>query len=273
MRKIGLEESQAVSLGILKRVADICDKKGLKYSLAYGTLLGAIRHKDFIPWDDDIDIWMPRPDYELLLSYSETHAEELAPLQVFNQKTCSKYPYMITRISDSRYVLDVKNEANYGIGVFIDIYVLDGFGSDLLQAQKMASIAKKNASLLFLATRLYYHFGTTKGFKKRLLKMPAFIYAKLRGKKFFIQNIEALIAQNDYNSSDYIGCICWCVNEVREIFKKNQFENLQKCKFGRYEFNIISDYDIILRQIYNDYMQLPPLEDRIPHHLYDTYEK
>lgn len=78
-----LEDIKKISLDILKKVAKICDDNGFRYVLAYGTLIGAIRHHGFIPWDDDIDIQMPRPDYERFLTYMETHKEGVGNLRSF----------------------------------------------------------------------------------------------------------------------------------------------------------------------------------------------
>lgn len=133
-KELTLQEIQQASFEILKKIKEICDKEGFRYVLTWGTLIGAIRHKGFIPWDDDIDIMMPRPDHDKLMNYMSEHKDELKPLEVFNNDTCPNYPYMLTRISDSRYILDVDNEDDFGIGVFIDIYVEDGAGNSKEEA-------------------------------------------------------------------------------------------------------------------------------------------
>ena len=273
MKELSLRENQLAALEILKKVASICDREGFKYFLAYGTLIGTIRHNGFIPWDDDLDIWMPRPDYEKFLSYFEEHKEELMPLMAFNQRTCSQYPYMITRISDTKYWLDVVNEKNYGIGTFIDIYVLDGIGSDLKKAKKIGRKAKVYSSFLFQATRVKFQMGITKGLKKRVLKFPVYCYAKLRGKQYFINKLQGLVDRNSYEDSNYIGVISWCVNDEREIMQKDWYKNVLRHKFEDADFNIPGGYDKILTQIYKNYMQKPPEKDRVPHHLYRTFKK
>lgn len=273
MKELSLREDQLAAFEILKEVAKICDKEGFTYYLAYGTLIGAIRHHGFIPWDDDIDIWMPRPDYERFLNYFEINKDELQPLAAFNQKTCKDYPYMITRISDTRYWLDVTNEKNYGIGTFIDIYVLDGIGSDYNEAKRIALAAKRYSSFLFQSTREKFQIGITKGIKKRLLKFPVYCYAKLRGKLYFINKLQGLVDRNRYEDSKYVGVISWCVNDMREVMDKSWYSETVRWKFEDCEFAIPGGYDKILKQIYRDYMQLPPEKDRLPHHLYKTYKK
>ena len=110
MRQLSVKESQDISLEILKVIADICDKNSLRYSLIYGTLLGAIRHNGFIPWDDDVDIMMPRPDYEKLLKYLKMHISDYDYLRVFNREECKEYPYILTRVSDDRYFIEINCE-------------------------------------------------------------------------------------------------------------------------------------------------------------------
>lgn len=276
MQELNLQEIQQASLQIMKRVAAICEEQHLRYSLAYGTLLGAVRHKGFIPWDDDLDIMMPRPDYERFLVYMREHQEEIRPLEVLNMQTRKNYPYIITRISDSQYKLKVKNERNYGLGCFIDIYVVDGIG----QTPESGANAIRNTmdypSLIFLATRKYFHFGNTKGWKKRMKKIPAFAYTHLMGKRFFVNKLNKRLAKMDYEHSRYVGIAAWGErpkNPARKVMLKEWVEDTILAPFEDAEFRISSHYDEVLRLNYGDYMQLPPEEDRIQHHLYKAYKK
>lgn len=268
-----MQDIQAVSLEILKKVADICEEQHLAYFLAYGTLIGAVRHRDYIPWDDDVDIMMPRPDYEKLLAYFRENATALAPLRMMNDMTVGDYPYMISRVSDSRYKLDVKNEKLYGIGVFIDIYPLDGLGNDREEARKLIEQGKDLSSLIFLSTRKYFHKGNTKTWAKTLLKVPAFAYAKMRGKKYFARKSLALAGKHRYEDSRYVGCVIWPTYRERDIYDKDLFTETVMVDFGKYQFRAPKRYDEILAQVYHDYMKLPPEKDRVAHHLYSAYKK
>lgn len=268
-----MKEIQHVSLEILKKITDLCDNHGFKYFLAYGTLIGAIRHKGYIPWDDDVDIMMPRPEYERFLAYFASHKGELDYLEIFNQDTNKKYPYVLSRVSDSRYSIDVKNERNCGLGVFIDIYPLDGIGHSESEALMHLKKTTKYPSLIFLATRIYYHFGITKGWKKRLIKFPAFIYTHLFGKKYFMRKLASLLEKYKYEECEYVGAAAWCTQPQKNVYKKEWCEDLIKVPFECYEFNIPRQYDEMLKVTYGDYMKLPPEKDRIYHHMYKAYKK
>lgn len=265
-------EIQKVSLEILKQIDTICSQLNLKYCLAYGTLIGAIRHKGFIPWDDDIDILMPRPDYEKFKSYIISHLEELYPLKLFDS-SIPNYPYLLPRLSNNDYTIVVENEKPYGMGIFIDIYVLDGIGDSFEEAWNFIKRTSKYPRLIFLSTRKHYSFGGTKGFFKRIIKVPAFYFAKIMGKEFFEKRLMKMIDTTSYDKNKYVGCAIWCERPKWAIIKKEIVENPIDALFENYSFKIPRDYDSQLRQWYGDYMLLPPEKDRIYHHLYKAYKK
>lgn len=274
MEKLSMRDVQLASLEILKKVDQVCEKLNLKYFLAYGTLIGAIRHKGFIPWDDDIDIMMPRADYDVLVEYFISHHEELKPFEVINPKVNAKCPYTISRISDSRYSLDVDNEEPYGIGVFIDIYPLDGAGKTVSEYTKLKNKTSRLASLCFLSSKKAVKRENTKSIMKYIIKYPAFIFAKLLGRDFFIQKLYQIASECKYDKSDYVGCIIWASDDgLRGIFKKEWFNEVIETEFEGCKFKIPKDYDKILTHCYGNYMQLPQEKDRIAHHYYDAYKK
>ena len=269
---MNMKEIQNVSLEILKKVADICDKEGLKYSLAWGTLIGAVRHHGYIPWDDDVDIQMPRPDYEKLKAYFVNHSDELYPLCLFDDSV-KDYPYLLARVSNDDYVIETSNEKSCGMGIFIDIYILDGIADSFDEAWRFASKTCKYPRLIFLATRKHYHFGTTKGFFKRILKMFVFGYAKLMGKNYFVKKLMGMIDTDAYGKKEYVGCVTWCERPKYAVIKRTEFEDMIDFQFEKYKFKGPRAYDKYLRQWYDDYMQLPPEKDRIYQHLYKAYKK
>lgn len=272
MRQLSVGESQQIALEVLKTVADICEEQSLRYYLIYGTLIGAIRHKGFIPWDDDIDIMMPRPDYNKLLEYLDKNIDKYPNLRVFNHDVCKEYPYMITRISDQRYKIIMDNEKEYGMGLFIDIYPYDGLGNTPEEALKYGMKGDRLSSLCYQATRERYAIETTTSTLRKIMKLPVFLYAKMRGKDVFQKKLKALENNLDYDSSEYIGCVVWLSGGMKDIFPRKWFEEYEVVPFDKYEFRIPKNYDEMLRKIYGDYMQLPPEKDQVGHHNYSVIE-
>lgn len=270
---LSLKEIQQTSLEVLKVIHNVCEKKGFRYFLYNGTLLGAIRHKAIIPWDDDIDIAMPRPDYIKFCQYCKEHSEELKPFKLYNLDTVEGYPYMISRMSDDRYKLEVENEKDYGIGLFVDIYPFDGLGNDYESAFKTMTRLRKYPRLIFLSTRLYYHFGITKGWGKRFLKIGAFCFAKLVGKEYFMKRMMSMVDTDAYETSRYIGCAVWGSGSKVCIWDKQKLGELTFVDFENGKFRSFAEYDYFLTTRFGDYMKLPPEEERVPHHLYKAYKK
>ena len=267
-----MKDIQAVSLEILKKIADLCDKLNLRYSLAWGTLIGAIRHKGFIPWDDDIDIQMPRPDYEKLKQYFTSHPDDVKPLQLFDTDV-KDYPYLLSRISNCDYIIETDNEKQCGMGIFVDIYVVDGIANSFDEAWEYASKTCKYPRLIFLATRNRLVLWTTKGLLRKMVKIPMYYYAKLMGKRYFEDKLMSMIDKDSYDKKDYVGCISWCERPRYAVMKRSEFEDVIDLQFEQYKFKGPREYDKYLRQWYGDYMQLPPEKDRIYQHLYKAYRK
>lgn len=273
MNELTIKEIQEISLEILYTVSIICEEQKLRYALIYGTLIGAIRHHGYIPWDDDVDIMMPRPDYDKLLVFLKHHLHEYPHLQVFNREECPEYPYMITRISDDRYILDMANEKPFGMGVFIDIYPYDGLGKTKKEAVKYGLKGDRLSSLCYQATRKRFAIETTTSTVRKVLKFPAHLYAKMRGKDYFQDKLERLARIKDYDASEYVGCVIWLSGGKKDIFPRKWFDETIMMPFDKYEFRIPKNYDAVLRHGYGDYMQLPPEKDRIGHHFYKVYKK
>lgn len=131
MKFLELSEIHQVTIGVVKKIIDICKNQNIKYFVMYGSLIGAVRHKGFIPWDDDFDIIMLRPEYERFMNYCYTHKEELKPYQLINRYTNENYPFNISRFCDCRYeMIRDDGEENAGMGIFVDIYPFDGLGNN-----------------------------------------------------------------------------------------------------------------------------------------------
>lgn len=273
MEELNVKETQKISLELLHTIADICEMKGLRYYLMYGTLIGAIRHKGYIPWDDDTDIMMPRPDYDALLEYLYKNINKYPNLEVFNHDVNKDYPYMITRISDNRYITYALNEKSYGLGVFIDIYPFDGLGNGKKEALRYGLKGDRLSSICYQATRKHFAIETTTEPLRKIIKYPFFIFSKLVGKDRVQDKLESLARRKRYDNSEYVGCVVWLSGGMKDIFKKEWFDSYIMAQFENYKFRIPKDYDAVLRHMYGNYLCLPPKKDRIGHHNYKSYKK
>ena len=266
-------QDQQAAAEIMDKIHNICKELNLQYFLAYGTLIGAVRHGGYIPWDDDLDIMMSRPDYEKLAAYFKSNEQALKPLEFFAPDTVEAYPYMIARVSDSRYVIETDNEKDCGMGAFVDIYPMDGVGDDYEKAVKFSKNAGKYASLCFLSTRLRCVKGLTTSKLRLLIKFPAFVLAKLVGKRWFMDKLSGFSQQCDYENSQYIACVIWESGGEKAVFPKAWFAETQEADFEGRKFYIPKEYDAVLKKYYGEYMELPPEGDRIAHHFYRIYRR
>jgi len=274
---LSFRQVQLGALEVLKQLTALCDNQGWKYFLTYGSMLGAVRHKGIIPWDDDIDIMMPRPDYEALKEYFANHQEQLQPLKLFHKEAVPQYPHMIARVSDQRYHLLFDNEKDYGIGLFVDIYPLDGVGNDTAKALRLLKKTKRAASLCFLTGRKSYGADNTRSKLKLLLKFPAYCWAKLMGNRHYIRKLTKLTQTYSYEESRYIACASWPAGpkygHERDIFEKSLCNDLIQVPFEDTTVKIPAEYDHFLTKTYGEYMQCPPEDQRTTNHTYDAYKR
>lgn len=264
---LAMHEVQQIALGVLKRIAEVCEREGFRYTLAFGTLIGAIRHHGFIPWDDDIDILMPRPDYENFLTYMVKHP--LDNLKVFNHKYVKGYPLGISRICDMRYKIEGAGSDFVDMGIFVDVYPLDGLANTYEEAkQAFCYTDKSRANLLRLMGKTSDSLSL-----KNFIKNPRYylstVKLRIQGLSFIQRKLEKEACQRPFASYSYIGVSNW--NWAHIVFQRDWFNEFRRATFENHEFNIITHYDEMLREEYGDYMQLPPEEKRVYHHQYLAY--
>lgn len=269
MVPMSLEESKKDMLKILKKFEVICKRLNLRYWLLYGTLIGAIRHKGFIPWDDDLDVGMPREDYNKLLNYFANNENSVDSLYIDNyrfDKTCFFY---ISRLCDKEHVLEFPLK-NHKSGLFIDIYPLDGMGNDedknywIQNWEHIHSIQKR------LEMSCFKSFFTGKNNLHKLINFPLNLYTKIRGRGYYLNLIDLVSRKFDWNSSTYVGIPAWA-GSVR-FERREWYDRSIKVPFEDMMITVPSDYDKILTTIYGDYMKLPPEKDRHPTHDYKAYK-
>ena len=217
MQELTLKDLQQVSLELLVDVHEFCVNNNIRYSIAYGTLIGALRHKGFIPWDDDVDLMMPRPDYER-----------------FCHSFCS-----------NKFKL---------------IY----YGNDKTALAGFARVVDCNKTVYHAVRRQNHHISRNDSLWSITKTMIAPIVS-LNGLLPFwlLKKMVKMERVIDFDNALYLGQ-CSCLDDGPNQFHKEDFENYILLNFEGYKFYAISGYDHHLKQLYGDYMQLPPEDKRIP---------
>ena len=271
MRELTIEEIHKVELDALVELDRICRDNGFKYMIYYGTLLGAVRHGGFIPWDDDIDIIMPRPDFEALLTYCESHKDDLLPYRLIYFTNTPNYAYPIGRFSDTRYHVDVNGTNEYGLGLFVDIYPYDGCGNEL---KNVKSIVRKNCFIrhFLMMAGTKNPFASKYGFIISFLKRLAFPLVKKLGPVFFINIERRTIRRYSYAESKYVCPAMWLTYGEKEIVERYDIEETETILFEGTHFMCPKNPQNHLKRLYGDFKKLPPLEKQVSTHDYKAYQ-
>ncbi|MBQ8522133.1 MAG: LicD family protein [Clostridia bacterium] len=257
-----IKEIQRISLNILKYIDKICKENDIKYSLCDGTALGAIRHKGFIPWDDDIDIMMTRENYNKFLNLMDNIKDPNYKCLHFG-KDFPNYFYNFAKVVDlNTYVEEINFPRHKDMGIFVDVFPVDGIPKD-----KINKLTNKYCKL-----RMFHHFAATKKFVKSskgwMRTIPKFFmwtYCKVFGWKHFYKKSENLLKKYPLKNCDYAGI--YCEYGKKEMIPKEMFNETILVDFEDEKFPILKEYNYYLTNVYGDYMTPPPENERQAHHI------
>ena len=266
MKSMSLEETKKVELDILVSVADFCDRNGFKYFLAYGTLIGAIRHKGFIPWDDDIDLWMPRDDYNKFIEIFNEQCENRDLMVIDPETDIARHSFAKVINTKTLKIEKGVDYRNGHLGVDVDIFPLDGTPEIESDFKAWYKVLQKYYRAFLM--RICVPPKKIKSIVKRLLYL--LIYGS---KKNILKKTKLLHSRYPYSSCTFIGSIDSCFNSMKERFEKNLFEEAVLVDFEGLQFKAPKGYDTILTKLYGDYMTPPPEEKRVTHHSNNTFWK
>ncbi|MBQ7862548.1 MAG: LicD family protein [Clostridia bacterium] len=254
------EKLKIVEKEMLEHFVRICEKEDLRYFVAGGTLLGAVRHKGFIPWDDDIDVLMPRADYELFLKKAQAYLPDNLFLQSF--ETDREYPCNFAKIrnSDTTFIESTLADMKINHGVYIDIFPLDYYpkkNSRLFELKKLILTLRISADFKIDNQKL-----KTKTVRKLLkILMPDRQKAVRMKEKLF-----TAVPESDMLVSN---CGAW---GKREIFPAEWCSEYVDLTFEGVQVKAPYKYHELLSQLYGDYMKLPDEKDRVSHHYCDVID-
>ena len=271
MKELSLNEIKEIELEILKEIHQICEKENIRYALCDGTLLGAVRHGGFIPWDDDIDIMMPRKDYDAFIKYCKANQTKLKLLCV---ETDENYGYLFAKASDTNTVL-YENNANsqkIEMGVNVDIFPLDGLGDNIESAKKEFRSTSFERELVVACNWKKFFKSKTHSLIYEPIRFAFFVLSRLVSPKKLIKSLQKKFKKNDFDNSAFSACIMGSYR-LKGIFETPIYSELSEIEFEGYTFKCFKHYDEYLTSIYGDYMKLPPKEKQVSHHTYKAYKK
>lgn len=271
-KKLNNKQVKEALLDTLVYFDKICKKYDLKYTLDAGTLLGAVRHHGFIPWDDDIDVAMPYKDYKKLISFSsEINKNNRFIIHGYSKEINDKenyiYPYL--KLEDNHTIADFKMNKDQG-GAWVDIFPLNNVPANSKLYLKYIRKLRIYYRLLFIGNRRFKENQIKSGIR-------SLIYLdRNRMRDKMIKSIDKLdeLPATNYLSETIGNCMC---DTSAEVFRKKipveWFDNLAKLEFEGYKFCAISEYEKYLTMQYGDWRKLPPLEDRVNSHSFDLFRK
>ena len=258
----------AVIIDVLSVFIRICEAQGLRYFCAGGTAIGAVRHQGMIPWDDDIDVFMPRPDYDRFLALAAQSMPE--GYEVLSPYATKDYPMYFAKMCNARTTLLENERIPCVFGLYIDIFPLDGACDDVETCYREKRRFKGLMNKLE-AVSTHNSFGEYVGLltKRRewgrfAVKTVAFCCRSWL-RRWLLKQMDSIAYGHDYALSSRVVTYSGAYQR-QEIYPKAWLETPQMFAFEGLMVNLPHDYDAYLRHFFGDYMTLPPVEQRASHH-------
>ena len=265
MEMLSLPELKKIEFDLLKYFDAFCRKHKIKYFLSNGTLLGAVKYKGFIPWDDDIDVFVPREDYDKLISLFEDDDK----FQLMSFERVPSYLFPFAKLCD-RTTLKEEVGVDNGVklGVNMDVFPLDMWENDIDAAKKEVKRIRRS---IFCLTMAKLKKSDSKNVLKRFAKRLIMICSKIIGGRRFVKSIDKASRKTRAEKSNYVGCKSWCIYGEREIVPAHVFNSVIDVEFEGGVFPAPVGYDVYLKSLYGDYKKDPPPEKQKTHHGYTAY--
>lgn len=256
-----------IQLEIMDAIDTFCVNNGINYSLACGSLLGAVRHKGFIPWDDDIDIYLMRDDYKKLIQIFPDVF--LGKYKLISLERNKEYNKAYAKVYDDSTILMEFANSKPIIGVNIDIFPLDFVPEDKKIYSRYNKIRKFIISLYQVKM---IRISSHRPFYKNIILLVGKLFLLLFSSRRLAIYISNYAQVHNSTPSKYV------FETVQGLLQKNRkftksFKSYIRIPFEDRNYQVVKDYDIVLTQGYGDYMKLPPIEKRVSHHSFKAYKK
>ena len=262
-RRLSEEEIKEVELGVMDYIHNLCQKENINYSLAYGTLLGAVRHKGYIPWDDDVDISLKRDEYDKL--YQAVLRDNDPIYKVASWENDARYPYPFYRVYDARTVYEnnyIENDID--LGICVDVFPFDYYADVNKEMAKLDTYRR-------LSVYTLYGIHSKNAGLKNIIRYLLVLVFRLTRVKTWNKKMNLLSMQdNDNDSIDYL----MENKRTSTKFEKTLLDKVMDSPFEDRTYKIPEASHQILSAIYgDDFMEIPPVEKRVKHDDFVAYIK
>ena len=262
MKQVTPQETKIIQLEVLREFHNFCIAHGLNYSLCAGTLLGAIRHKGYIPWDDDIDVMMPRKDYQHLLDVYSSDKYTL-----YHYAKQSNYMLSYAKLCDNRTLVIEGDVYECGYGIDIDIFPLDYFPDSMEESVKWSNYLGRLKNIRDVKN---IKLSEKRSFWRNCSLAFLRLFASPIPMKWIVKKVDMVAQKYDDKRECYLGNM---TNGYRMKERNPKASALIDVDFEGYSFKAINNFDVYLRGLFGDYMVLPPKEKRVSTHVYTAYWK
>ncbi len=265
--KLSLDEQKNIQQELLKEIKRVCEIHNITFFLGGGTLLGAIRHKGYIPWDDDIDIMMPRKDYENLLNNFNIECNDNCKL--INYINTHDYYYPFAKIVNTKTIL-IENEYKQikDMGVYIDVFPIDFLPDNEKKIKKIMKKYRRIYKLIYMYQYNNISDVTENKVKLFLKKILLMIIKKFKLIPKILKYLDNIAIK--YKNTKKVACISGRYAE-KEVMPSSYIEDYTLVDFEGEKYKAPIGYDEYLTKHYGDYMKLPPKEKQIKEHDNEVY--
>ena len=235
-----------------------CDENNLKYIMAGGTLLGAVRHKGFIPWDDDIDLGMPRDDYNRLheLIKEKPLGERYELYSITAGNSASPFAKVVDKTTK---IISDENELHPAL--WVDVFPIDGLNT--LDEKVVNDKDKRQRRYAFLMEQASCKYGSGKNLLRKIAKIPIITYARIKGAEYYGKKINSEVKSLTIEDCRYAGLTVW--GGVKACIEKEKLLTTCELEFEGHMLKAPVGYDEYLTKMYGDYMTPPPENKRVNH--------
>lgn len=264
MKELNKNEIREIQLEILKKSVDFFEENELKYFLCGGTLLGAVRHQGYIPWDDDIDLMMPRPDYEKLKKIFSIEGFSLIDYNTKGQN----YNLPFIKIQKEGTILKELPALKLEMGINIDIFPIDGFPNDKKELELHIDILKKFINKILFKNSNYSKQSHSVWWKSLISKISYFfkrLSTNFYSNRNISKRINKIAGKYVFGTENQSGIAVWGYG-IKEVCPTGVFKETTEVLFEDRKYKSPKDFKTYLTCIYGDYLKLPPEKERVPHH-------